>query len=192
MKSYLKVEIGIVVLFVFLIVVGAIVSLPANSALSSPNIAISWSYQTVQSITDQYGIVTTPNSGNVYVEVNMTITNNGYSDSFSTNPLYFNLVTNNIQYTYDTATFSLAEWNTISILNGGTYSGIMVFQVPSTASSFTMSGQEYTTTFSKFNIIWTQQTVSEFPSLLILPLFMIATLIAVAFYKKKAMQYKRL
>jgi len=34
--------------------------------------------------------------------------------------------------------------------------------------------------------------VPEFPLILILPLFMIATLLAVAFYKKKAMPHKRL
>jgi hypothetical protein len=90
----------------------------------------------------------------VYVEVNMTITNNGYSDSFSTYPLYFSLVANNIQYTFAAPTYGLNEWNTDMIPNGGTFNGILVFEVPSTASSFTMSGQEYTTTSTSFNIIW--------------------------------------
>jgi hypothetical protein len=38
----------------------------------------------------------------------------------------------------------------------------------------------------------TQNTIPEFPSFLILPLFMIATLLAVIIYKKKAILYGRL
>lgn len=45
--------------------------------------------------------------------------------------------------------------------------------------------------YPKLAIHWSG-VVPEFPTFLILPLFMIATLIAVKFYEKKTMPYKRL
>ncbi len=172
----LWIVIGVVGFIIFLIVVGAVGSLLANqqnntnpSATSTPtstpkptatlqpskNIAISYSYQTVQSIVDQSGYITaTPDSGKVFLEVTMSITNNGYDTSFSTNPLYFSVISDSVKYNSDFATFTLNKWDTVDLLNGGSYTGTMVFQVPSTASSFTMDCQQLSLT--NFNIIWTQ------------------------------------
>lgn len=128
---------------------------PSPTPQPSKNIAISYSYQTVQSIADQSGYITaTPDSGKVFLEVTMTITNNGYDASFSTNPLYFSVISNSVKYSSDFATFTLNKWDTVDLLNAGSYTGTMVFQVPSTASSFTMECQQLSLT--NFNIIWTQ------------------------------------
>ncbi len=168
MKIYVKVIIGIIVFFVFLVIVGAIVSLPINQQQntntspsttptpqpsSSPSIAISYSIETEQYIVNQYGYTSFPDSGKVFLEVNMTIRNNGYSTNFNTNPNYFNLVANNIKYSYDVATFSLNKWDTVDVLNNGTYNGVLVFQVPQAATSFTVG---YDAFYPTFNIVWTQ------------------------------------
>lgn len=122
------------------------------------NIAIAYSYQTVQSITGQDGFVSNPNSGNVYLELTMTIQNNGYDNSFSTDPIYFSVTSNNVMYLYDFGgTYWAGGWNTEGLLNDETYTGTLVFQVPSTASTFAVGWQQISTaTTPNFNIIWTQ------------------------------------
>ena len=126
---------------------------PTIASTPTPsNVAIWWTYQTASYVVDKYTIAM-PNSGNMFVLVNMTITNNGYSDGFSTNPSYFSLISNNVQYSIDSETYSLGSWVTVNVLTRGTYSGTIVFQVPLTASSFEMN---YKRQFTNFNIIWTK------------------------------------
>jgi len=172
MKIITKVIIGVVAFFVFLVIVGAIVSMPTNqqntntsptdntspspnataTPLPSTNIAISYSVEQVQYIANEYG-ATFPDPGKVFLEVNVTIRNNGYSASFNTNPYYFNLVADNIKYSYDVATFSLNKWDTVDVLNNGTYNGILVFQVPQSVTSSTLGYEAF---YPTFNIIWTK------------------------------------
>ena len=83
----------------------------------------------------------------------MTIRNNGYKSNFNTNPSYFNLVADDIKYSYDIATYELGKWNTVGVVDGGTYEGILVFQVPQSSTSFTLG---YEASYASFNIIWTK------------------------------------
>ena len=155
MKIWVKVVIGIAAFLVFLVIVVAIVSFPTNqqqNTNTSSNIAISYSGQTAYFITTQSGSTITPASGMVFLEITMTIKNNGYDVSFNTNPSYFSVTAENIKYSFDGVTFSLGKWDIVDVLNGGTYNGTLVFQVPLTASSFTIDCQQISLT--EFNIIW--------------------------------------
>ena len=165
----------------------------------SQSINISYNTQTKNSL--DFGLLT-PKKGYTYVLVTMTITNNGY-DSFSTDPSYFSVTANNVVYSFDGATFD-ENWTTVQINNGGTFSGTMVFQIPSgqSISSLSYSGtsdimNNQTFEFEPYNIVWSYQpvatasplpspTIPEFSSLLaILGVFMIAVSIAVLVLVKK-------
>ena len=52
----------------------------------------------------------------------MTIKNNGY-DSFSTSPVYFYAIVNNFKYSYDSSTYVVDNWDTVDVLDGGTFKG---------------------------------------------------------------------
>ncbi len=182
MKLYLKILIGIligiVLLHAFLIIMGGIGSLqsiqnqnannsPKATTKTRPTVTSQPALTSSHSIIISYSIATEPyytwigksgdnyyqqaESGKVFLEVNMTITNNGY-DSFNINPFYFSAATNNVKYSYDSGTFSLHKWDTFYILNGETFVGTILFQVPASSSSFTLGYDQS----SNFNIVWTQ------------------------------------
>jgi hypothetical protein len=134
--------------------------LPDYTATPSPvsvkHIAITYSISTKQSITwsgsSGYSYDVQADSGKMFVEVKMTITNNGY-DSFNTNPYYFNLVANNVKYDHDANTYLVDDWDTVDILDGGTSQGTLVFQVPTSESSLSLG---YERAFTTYNVVWTQ------------------------------------
>ncbi len=103
---------------------------------------------------DSYSYVEQPDSGKVFLEVNMTIKNNGY-DSFSTNPFYFYAIADNVKYDYDGITYSVDNWDTVDVLNGGTFNGVLIFQIPSTAKSVTIGYESWS--WLDYNIIWTKK-----------------------------------
>jgi hypothetical protein len=129
---------------------------PSPTASPTPkSIAIAVKYQTATYLVDQYG-VSMPDTGKVYLLVNMTVTNNGYTEGFNTSPIYFHLNANNIQYSSDLETYSGGRWTSVTVLNSGIYSGTMVFQVPTSATSFSMTNDAYSSsTFDHYNIVWT-------------------------------------
>jgi len=91
-----------------------------------------------------------PDLDKVFLEVNITISNNGY-DSFSTNPFYFYAIADNIKYNHDFNTYNLNMWETVDVLDGGTFHGTLVFQIPESASSFTLGYEVY---FITYDIVW--------------------------------------
>ena len=124
---------------------------PTPTPQPSKNIAISYSTEKVPYIVGQFG-VDYPNSDKLFLEVNMTIKNNGY-DSFSTNPLWFSVVVENVKYGVDSETYIVNNWDTVDVLNGGIFKGTLVFQIPSTATSFTLGYEGF---LVNYNIIWTK------------------------------------
>ena len=138
-----------------------------------------------------------PQSGCVFVIVNVTITNNGY-DSFSTNPTFF-VAVNNLDGGYDIdQDGTLNYWQAVTLSNGGTYSGALVFQLPEGANEIKslswvgLPGQNY-------NIVWngiasttsnsptaTQKPVAtttpatpEFPTSAVLIIFLVLSVLVV-------------
>ncbi len=114
---------------------------------STATITIQQKGVTYSSLLDKYGLTDTPDPGNVWLVINMTITNKGYT-SFNTNPNYFTITINNIKYSYDGETFSYGNWNTVDILNGGSYTGSLVFQVPNTTTTYTLNYERYGETYN--------------------------------------------
>jgi Domain of unknown function (DUF4352) len=147
------------------IVIGIIVSsplfeTPSDTPQSEKNIAISYSAVAKQSVKWMGSSGTfyyrQADTGKVFVEVKMTIKNNGYgseSRSFNTNPNFFNLVADKTTYSYDTATYSVDNWETLDVWNGRTYKGVLEFQVPQSATSFTLGVEDY---LQPFNIVLTK------------------------------------
>ncbi len=122
---------------------------PTPTPSSPPSVAtitIQYEGVTSNSLVDKYGLTDTPDAGNVWLVINMTINNKGYEE-FSANPFYFSVVINNIEYSYDLETYSYGNWNTINILDGGSYTGTLVFQVPSSATSFTLQYERFGETY---------------------------------------------
>jgi hypothetical protein len=166
---------------------------------SSASIAINYSTTQVQQIWNGFSY-DTPSSGNTWLIVNVTITNNGY-DSFDTNPTWFHVVAKNIAYNYDPETFTVNNWSTVSVLSGGTYSGALVFQVPVGSTISAMKYTGFYGAFQSYNIIWNglssvsatstaspspSPTIPEFSSLLaILTVFMVAVSISVLVMVRK-------
>ncbi len=91
-----------------------------------------------------------PDSGKIFLECNLTINNNGYDD-FSTNPFYFYLTADNIKYDVAVETSYVNNWDSVEILNGGVFHGTLIFQIPESASSWTLG---YDVFLSDCNIIW--------------------------------------
>ena len=119
------------------------------------NVSIRYSLEMAQVIPTEYGSVEA-NSSNVFLKVTMNIENNGYEDSFNTNPVLFSLTANEVKYDVDVlGTGSLGRWRTVNVENGDIYSGILVFQVPETAASFRL-GYLQPISIDRFKIIWTE------------------------------------
>jgi hypothetical protein len=115
------------------------------------NITILYSATEEDVVFSESGYSSEPDSGKIFLVVNMTIKNNGY-DKFSTNPFYFSAIANNVKYDIDSSTYSIEDsLDSVDILDGGTLNGILVFQLPqSTSSGYVLSYESFTT----YNIIW--------------------------------------
>jgi len=109
---------------------------PTPSPTPAANVAISYSLTTSTYYT-WTGVSGTQykeyaDTGNTFVQITLTAKNNGY-ESFNTNPNYFYLITDNLKYTYDSGTYSVdtpTKWSTVDILNSGTFTGTILFEVP--------------------------------------------------------------
>lgn len=130
---------------------------PAPSSTPTINIAVSYSLTTSPYYTwtgasgNQFK--ENADTGKTFVQITLTAQNNGY-ESFNTNPNYFYLTANNIRYTYDTGTYSIdtqTKWATVDVLNGGTFIGTILFEVPNTATDFSIGYDRY---FTPYNIVW--------------------------------------
>jgi hypothetical protein len=160
------------ILHTFVIIVAIVASLFAlsiasaaigltSTKLTSSAIDISYYSNISYSIPNQpmslWGYSSTPDAGNVFLEVTMTIKNNGCSINFpQPYPSLFEVVANNVHYTYDaTSTAAIGTMvpdNLFGLSNGETYTETIVFQVPSTITSFTMHWMQ--SGFVPFNVNW--------------------------------------
>lgn len=148
----------VIVVFGVLIFVGANLQQgPGTTGSSEPSkkITISYSSSKRDSIVweGEFGsYVEQPDTGKVFLEVDMTISNNGY-ESFSTNSFYFFIVADNVKHSVAFETYTLGAWDTVDVLDGGTFHGTLVFQIPESASSFTLV---YDSFLSDYNIVWNE------------------------------------
>ena len=101
-------------------------------------------------VIDSLSGVEMPSTDKVFLEINITISNNAY-DSFSTSPYRFYVIADKVKYDFDSNTYLLDDWDTVDILDGGTFHGTLVFQIPESASSFTLG---YETYFTRYDIVW--------------------------------------
>jgi len=91
-----------------------------------------------------------PSTDKLFLVMNITISNNGY-ESFSTSPFRFYVIADNVKYDFDSNTYLLDDWETVDILDGGTFHGTLVFQVPESTSSYILGYEVY---FTRYDIVW--------------------------------------
>ena len=91
-----------------------------------------------------------PESGKVFLVIQMTIHNKGY-DEFSTNLHYFKVIVDNIGYNIAFEEYSIDAWETVEILDGGNFEGTLIFEVPETSSPLTL---DYHRPFKNYDIVW--------------------------------------
>ena len=94
---------------------------------------------------DSIGRYTEPAPGKVFLVLDMEIENHGYPE-FSVNTLYFSIVMDGVEYSYDSATYILkddgkAALDTVKLRDGGKTSGSLVFEIPKGKTQYTI---EYT------------------------------------------------
>jgi uncharacterized repeat protein (TIGR02543 family) len=70
-----------------------------------------------------------PESGNVFLVLDMTINNQGY-DSFNTNQFYFSVIVDNVEYSTAFVVHLDNKLESVDILDGGTVQGKLAFEVP--------------------------------------------------------------
>lgn len=124
---------------------------PESSSPSTFSRSIEISY-TVETSKYRWGWYGSTLSEDIFLIVNMTIKNNGY-DSFSTSPYNFFVVFNNIEYDHDI--LGSSSWDSVNVLDGGTYNGVIKFQIPETATAETVT-LGYERPLFTYNIIWTK------------------------------------
>jgi hypothetical protein len=81
-----------------------------------------------------------PDPGKVFLLLNMDIENHGYPE-FSVSPLYFKVIIDGVEYSYDSSTYSLDErglapLDSVKLRDGGKTSGCLVYQIPDGKSRY--------------------------------------------------------
>lgn len=88
---------------------------------------------------------------NTFLQVSIDLKNYGY-ESFSTNPDYFRVIVDKVRYSVDATTLALiGNWKTVDVLNDGSITGVLIFQVPEYIQDFTLN---YESTSLHYNIAW--------------------------------------
>jgi hypothetical protein len=103
--------------------------------------------------------------GYTYLIVTLEIHNN-VNRTFDSDPDNFYVVVNSIKYARDYATYDLPDaLKPLEVLEGGTLSGSIAFEVPETTTDYTLG---YSALFTVFEINWvhyanptTQQTATQ-------------------------------
>ena len=105
--------------------------------------------------TQQIGEWNKAKPGYVYLVLDLHIENQGY-DSFSTNPLNFSVVVNNVEYNVAFVVGLENKLKAVDLLSGGKARGTLVFEVPTEVSS---GGYQirYKAFLTKYNIEWIKQ-----------------------------------
>ena len=129
----------------------------SSGCISSSSAATSGTAGTSSAIAITYTSVFTGQtaSGNLKLEVDMTIENRGY-ESFKVSQKDFAVKVN--QYSYDTAQ---SEFLPADIPDGGRAAGKMTFQVPAVAATSRVGYQMEYTGPDKYNVQWLKQSGSS-------------------------------
>lgn len=154
MGRYATKRTAIIVVFVLILLfsLAFVVSQYLAPTAESKNITISYSAETADVVTTIYGDVMKSDSGRDFLILNITIDNNGY-DSFETNPWWFHVIVENIEYDFDYHLVLLEDWETVDVLDGESFQGTLMFQIPESASSFSLV---YESAFSEYDIVWNE------------------------------------
>lgn len=92
-------------------------------------------------IIDQISPYSTPAVGKILLLMQITIANHGYDDVY-TNPNNFQVEVNKVKYSYDSASFLLADIGkpildaNAHLGDGGEISGYLVFQIPAGTTDY--------------------------------------------------------
>jgi hypothetical protein len=105
--------------------------------------------ESIKWVIDSFSGEDKPDTGKIFIEVNMTIKNNGY-DKFSTNTFYFYVIADNVKFSCDSETYSIGNWDGVDVLDGGIFKGTMLFQIPEAAKSTTIGYESWI----DYNIEW--------------------------------------
>jgi hypothetical protein len=142
----------VVFVLILLFSLAFVVSQYLAPTAESKNITISYSAETADVVTTIYGDDIQSDSGRDFLILNITIDNNGY-DSFNTNPYWFKVTVGNIAYRFDYHLVLMENWMTVDVLDGETFQGTIMFQIPESASSFTL---DYESAFNEYKIVWSE------------------------------------
>ena len=148
----------LLVLLMGLILPGCVPSTPSSPAgaptptvpETAKKIIIRYSSSTM----NQVGEWNKADPGYTYLVLDLDIENRGY-DSFSTNPLNFSVVVNNVKYNVAwVTTENLLK--AVDLLNGGKANGTLAFEVPTEVSS---AGYQirYAGFLTEYDIEWIKQ-----------------------------------
>ncbi len=125
-----NIAIGVTLIIIVLILVGASLSLPSEN------------YDVVIRYTETYASnvgIFQAGANQVYLIMSMQIENDGPT-AFSVNAFYFHVTVNNVEYNVDAAAFVLNGYlQPVQVQTGGIISGSLAFLVPAGTSNYTPS-----------------------------------------------------
>ena len=125
----------------------------SSATTSSSGQSIIITYSGTQTDQPSVGIFDVPKSGYIYELVTFSIINHGYA-SFSSNPLNFDIVVNNVEYVYDNATYDLQNpLPNMAMIDGDSIVGDLAFQVPIGTTTF----KPHYNGAGTYNIQWSMQ-----------------------------------
>jgi len=132
------------------------------SQSSGAKVTIKYAYEVLPFVVGEDNYKQTPDPGKSYVVFNFAVTNQGYGTAIDVNPYYFSAIFAQVQYS---STFLELpnSLNDISVLNGGTTSGFVVFEVPTNATS--QPGSISFNGYQTLNIQWVPQGTTISPTL---------------------------
>jgi hypothetical protein len=135
---------------------------PSSVQSGSAKVIIDYAYEVLPYIVGDDNYKQTPDPGNSYVVFKFTINNQGYGTAVDVNPYYFSAVFAQVQYS--TTLIELPNsLNEVSVLSGGTASGLVVFEVPTSATN--QPGSISFNGYQTLNIQWVPQGTAISPSL---------------------------
>jgi|GEM_PF-6775756 hypothetical protein len=133
-----------------------------SNQTSNAKVTIAYAYEVLPYIVGEDNFKQTPDPGNSYVVFNFVITNQGYGSAVEIDPIYFSATFAQVQYS--SSFISLPNsLGTPNLLNGGTTSGLVVFEVPTNATS--QPGSVSFNGFQTLNIQWISQGTTISPTL---------------------------
>jgi hypothetical protein len=166
LKTQVKIVLTVVLVFVVLIIVGAAEMRTEPTSTPKPTSTGDMTPSpTSQSLNQAITITGTsqelsqigtekPSLNNIFLEVNITITNNGYN-SFVASEMLFSAEVNNVKYQADAGAIRIVNnWSNPTLQNKETYGGTLVFQIPKNSNTVTYSYNDFVDTY---NINWNIQ-----------------------------------